>query len=396
MKLKNENIICFAGEDWWYHNPHSNLHLMKCFAKENRVLFVNSIGLRMPNLLGNKKSWVRIFKKLKSLFIFLRKAEPNIYVLTPWAIPVFRRFAPTIAAVNGILLKIQLLWAIKFLKFSKPVIWASLPTFKDIVLYLKRKHAKALVYYCVDNISYHPEVDQKYVFSLEAELQRNADVAFFVNHKLVEERKSYNPNLHFLPHGVDYEHFASCQDGLLAVPEDIAHIPKPMVGYMGVIFGLDYDLVRYLAKKNPNVSFVFIGEVQEDISKVEKLPNVFFLGKKPYELVSNYLQELSCHCIFYDTKDTFNNYRNPKKLKEYLATGTPVVATTNLEIAYYREYVHVAESYEDFHQLLGQALTQDTQAMRQKRIAYARQQTWEDVAAFAAGLITDVMKSGKD
>ena len=64
--LKNENIICFAGEDWWYHNPHSNLHLMKCFAKDNRVLFVNSIGLRMPNVFANRKSWVRIFKKLKS------------------------------------------------------------------------------------------------------------------------------------------------------------------------------------------------------------------------------------------------------------------------------------------------------------------------------------------
>ena len=48
MRLQGHDIICFAGEDWWFHNPHSNLHLMREFAKNNRVLFVNSPGIRFP------------------------------------------------------------------------------------------------------------------------------------------------------------------------------------------------------------------------------------------------------------------------------------------------------------------------------------------------------------
>src|SRR5713226_2228323 len=40
--LKEQSIICFGGEDWWYHHPHSKNHLMKRFARAgNRVLFVN-------------------------------------------------------------------------------------------------------------------------------------------------------------------------------------------------------------------------------------------------------------------------------------------------------------------------------------------------------------------
>jgi len=40
--LRGHSIICFGGEDWWYHHPHSKNHLMRRFARAgNRVLFVN-------------------------------------------------------------------------------------------------------------------------------------------------------------------------------------------------------------------------------------------------------------------------------------------------------------------------------------------------------------------
>jgi glycosyltransferase involved in cell wall biosynthesis len=65
--LSGEDIICFAGEDWWYHNPHSNLHIMKALSKANRVLFVNSIGVRMPDFKKDPIfAWKRITGKLKN------------------------------------------------------------------------------------------------------------------------------------------------------------------------------------------------------------------------------------------------------------------------------------------------------------------------------------------
>src|SRR5437899_6957857 len=46
--LSGESIICFAGEDWWYHHPHSKNHIFKRLATQNRVLFVNSLGMGLP------------------------------------------------------------------------------------------------------------------------------------------------------------------------------------------------------------------------------------------------------------------------------------------------------------------------------------------------------------
>ena len=31
--LQDTSIICFGGEDWWYHHPHSKNHLMRRFAR---------------------------------------------------------------------------------------------------------------------------------------------------------------------------------------------------------------------------------------------------------------------------------------------------------------------------------------------------------------------------
>jgi len=49
MTLVDQDIVCFAGEDWWFHNPHAKLHLMKAWSARNRILFVNSPGIRMPD-----------------------------------------------------------------------------------------------------------------------------------------------------------------------------------------------------------------------------------------------------------------------------------------------------------------------------------------------------------
>ena len=48
--LEGESIVCFAGEDWWYHHPHSKNHLLKRYAQRNKVLFVNSISMGLPSI----------------------------------------------------------------------------------------------------------------------------------------------------------------------------------------------------------------------------------------------------------------------------------------------------------------------------------------------------------
>src|SRR5688572_32762581 len=64
--LINRSIICFGGEDWWYHHPHSKAHLMRKFARAgNKVIFVNSISMGLPGL-AHKDLLPRIKRKLGS------------------------------------------------------------------------------------------------------------------------------------------------------------------------------------------------------------------------------------------------------------------------------------------------------------------------------------------
>ena len=48
---KRDWLVCFGGEDWWYHSHgHFDIQVMKQLSQRNRVLYVSSIGMRMPSL----------------------------------------------------------------------------------------------------------------------------------------------------------------------------------------------------------------------------------------------------------------------------------------------------------------------------------------------------------
>lgn len=389
--LKNQNIICFAGEDWWFHNPHSNLHIMKALAPDNRILFVNSPGIRMPDFKKDKFAYKRVFKKLQSFARFVKKAQENIWVFTPFAIPVVPRYQKAISRLNTAMLLFQVRLLMRWLKLRDPILWVTVLVAKDVALTLRRESGKCLVYYCVDNTPHYPGVDHAYMIELENDLHRNADLALFVNHTLLEERRHFNPNTFYTGHGVDYAHFAQAQDQSLPVPGDIAAIKGPIAGYMGEINSLDIDLLKYLVHENPQVSFVFIGDMYSDMETVRSMRNVHFLGKRAYEQLPAYLQRFKVCCLYYKTEATFNNYRNPKKLLEYLATGKPIVSVSILEVEHFRDHVAIASSYEEYNALLRKAIESDLPAHREKRIRYAEHQTWDDVATGISERIRVVM-----
>src|SRR5437588_5086801 len=87
--LHGKSIICFGGEDWWYHHPHSKNHLMRRFARAgNKVIFVNSISMGLPSL-ANKDILPKIARKLKSYAKFARTTEEGITVVSPATVPFY-------------------------------------------------------------------------------------------------------------------------------------------------------------------------------------------------------------------------------------------------------------------------------------------------------------------
>jgi glycosyltransferase involved in cell wall biosynthesis len=392
-ELRGQDILCFAGEDWWMHNPHSNLHLMQSFSKANRILYVSSIGVKAVNVGGDKFLLKKVLKKLKSFGRYFKEARKNIFVLTPFALPVLKGREERIRRWNNALLHLQVSWALKRLRMDSYIEWVCSPVVHDVALKLRDKRCRIFVYYCVDNVSYVEGGKQDaQLAEWDESLQKKADLAFFVNRKLMEERKALNPETHHLGHGVDYEHFAVCQDGKTGIPEEMKAIPQPIAGYMGIIRGLDTPLIEKLARSNPGVSFVFVGDVYMDVSPLKALPNVSFLGRKTYDVLPRYLNAFACNCLFYEAGDVFNEYRNPKKLIEYLATGKPVVSLPNLELNQFKDLVQIAADAEEFGVKMRQAIAADEPASRAKRIAYAASHTWDEIARQAAAHILRLMR----
>ena len=56
MTRQNLMVVCFGGEDWWYHNRgHIDMQLMRRFARMGTVLYINSIVMQKPSLKKSAK-----------------------------------------------------------------------------------------------------------------------------------------------------------------------------------------------------------------------------------------------------------------------------------------------------------------------------------------------------
>ncbi|HEY7783500.1 MAG TPA: hypothetical protein VIB00_02165, partial [Pyrinomonadaceae bacterium] len=129
--IQGQSIICFGGEDWWYHHPHSKYHLMRRFARAgNKVIFVNSISMGLASV-ANKDLLPRIKRKLGSYAKLARTTDDGVTVVSPAALPFFG--SRTARAANRRLLTTQIGALARSRGFSKPVLWIAIPTAAELI-----------------------------------------------------------------------------------------------------------------------------------------------------------------------------------------------------------------------------------------------------------------------
>src|SRR5947209_166133 len=116
-RLVDRDILCFSHD--WTGDPLSKTHLMRLLARNNRVLWVNSIGYRTPGV--NQADLGRAWKKLMAAREPLREAEPNLFVLSPLAIPAYGLGLARV--VNRWWLRAQVRRAMRRLGFQRPINW---------------------------------------------------------------------------------------------------------------------------------------------------------------------------------------------------------------------------------------------------------------------------------
>lgn len=383
--LTGESIVCFAGEDWWYHHPHSKNHILKRLAQHNRVLFVNSITMGLPSV-NSPDFFQKIRRKLRSYLRWLRKAPVGLWVMTPINLPFYG--SSLIRALNRLLLVFQLRLVMLLLNLRRPIVWAAIPTAADVVGALG---GKLLAYQVSDKYDSNEDsaLSRDVIREMDARLKKNAAVVMYSGRKLYEEAEPRHR--YFLEQAVDYELFANRPEG---TPADIAEIPRPVLGYVGAadFYTMDVPLIEHVARARPEWHWVFIGSKSNVVQL--SAPNIHFLGPKPYAELPSYYNHIDVCVLPWVQHNTFTNYGSAIKVREYLATGKPVI------ISLLYEYLHtpglkIYRSPEEFIELVEKALAHDMPWERQTRQDAVRRCTWDVRAREVASLFRSLVASPK-
>jgi glycosyltransferase involved in cell wall biosynthesis len=374
----DDAVICFSGQDWWYHNrAHSDFQLMRRAAETRTVLFVNSIGMRMPLPGRSTQPMRRILRKVGSIARFLRTPlpeTPRFHVLSPVVLPFYG--IPWVRRLNTVLVTVQVRLAARRLGIRRPACVVTIPTAWPVV---NRLDVSSVTFNRSDKQSEFEEVDQSYIRELEEALLRGSDRVMYVSHALMDaEAPLTGDRARFLDHGVDLELF---HQGLFP-HQDLAAIPSPRIGFFGGFddYVIDMDLLEHLAKSVPDAQVVLIGDATCSMDRLTSQPNVHWLGYRPYEEIPRFGAGFDV-AIMPWLRNGWIEACNPIKLKEYLALGLPIVSTDFPEVTHYADVVRVAADADSFVELVRQSLSDRGPSTPEQRRAVVAGSSWDRRAA---------------
>jgi len=321
--LRNRDLLCFSHD--WSGDPLSKTHLMRILARDNRVLWVNSIGYRTPT--ASKADITRAFKKLRAATSPLSEPEKNIFVLNPIAVPVYGQ--PRIRDLNRRLLRFQVKRAMRKLGFKRPINFVFNPAAAVVAGALNEEQ---VLYYCVDEYTEFSGVSSNSLAELEQDLLRRSDLVIVSAERLYQSKAKTNPRTVLIRHGVDFDHFRKALDPETLVPEEIRNLPRPVIGFFGLIADwVDLELMAAVAQHFSDGSMVLLGKATTASSVLEKVPNVHLLGRHPYASLPAYCKGFDVALMPFCINELTLN-ANPLKVREYLAAGLPVVSTAIPEV----------------------------------------------------------------
>jgi glycosyltransferase involved in cell wall biosynthesis len=374
VRLAGRDIVCIGSADWATELPINQHQLMGRLAAENNVLFVESLGLRKPQLAGRDLS--RLWRRLKRGLRGARPAPEGLHVLSPLVLPLHSKEA--VRRLNRRLLRIQVKRAARRLGMGAPILWAYVPQAEAVIDVLDPAQ---IVYHCVDDVAAQKGVDAGSFREAEERFARRADLVLASAPALDERMRTLSDHVLYAPNVADTGTFATA---LAPGPVDPAvdALPRPRLVFQGAIVAtkLDVRLIADAARLRPDWSFVLVGprgagDPTGDLSPLDEAPNVHLVGPRRASDLPAVLRGADVGLIPYAINDLTRSVF-PMKVYEYLAAGLPVLATP-LPALEGVEAIETVGSAGELVAAAGRALAADSPQARRARSDDAAAHSWE-------------------
>lgn len=342
-------VFCHLRWDFVYQRPQ---HLISRLSKNHKILVVEE---PVPTQLNGKGPFE------------IRAIHANLHVCQP---PVNH-----IEDIGPYLRK-------RLSSKSFEIGWFYSPAFVSVLEHLD---FDTVVYDCMDELSLFRGAPKKLI-EQENQLLQAADAVFTGGKSLYESKSQKHHNVFCFPSSVDMDHFSKTD---VEKPEDMRHIPTPIVGYYGVIDErIDLDLLQKTAKMTPDVSFVMVGPLCK-ISETDlpKEKNIYYLGMKSYEELPAYLNYFDIAMMPFALNDA-TKYISPTKTLEYMSASKPIISTKIKDVVRdYSDCIMLVDTAEDFHNAL-----QNPNTRFQKRYNEILEKTsWDTTAEKMSTIIEKIL-----
>lgn len=356
MSLQTPVILCLAhlGWDFVWQRPQQ---LLARLARHYEVVYVNEPYLDKPD--GEPRLWP--VPATDGVTAWQPRFPDRAEVLERWR-NVYISLVRALLVEKG--------WVVldgdKWVATRPLIAWfyTPIPSY-----FLEQLPVCAVVYDIMDELANFKGAARD-MRERETRLMRMADLVFVGGRSLYKARLGHHTNLHLFSSGVDQTHFARALEPTTPIAEEIAALPRPILGYYGVIDErLDRELLREVALRQPDWSIVLVGPVAKiDPETLPRLPNLHYLGQQPYARLPAFLRGFDV-CLMPFALNEATRYIQPTKTLEYMAAHKPIVSTPIPDVvAMWGSLVRIAATPDAFVAVVRCALS-ETREARDRRVA---------------------------
>ena len=389
VSFAGRDIVCFAND--WSGDPLSKKHVMTRLARkqprpvgqlarQSRAtrLRCGISGASSTSWPASPASWAEAPSRL----------QPNIHVLTPLAVPSYR--SPWARRFNELAVTTTVSAPCARSASSVRCSTPSCPPSAWVAGKLGETH---VVYHCVDEYAQFDGAGDP-IAELEAELIDKSDLVITCSAPLQESKSQLHPTRVLVRHGVEQSHFAQALDEATEIPADVRQLPRPIFGFYGLVAEwVDLEALARVAERVCRTAPGHRRRAQPGQRRrsgaLRALPNVHFLGRKPYAALPGYCKAFDVALLPF-VKNELTENANPLKLREYLAAGLPVVSTDIPEAKAVAERgVYLADGADAFVTRVGEALLGGAGPNRARSDAMARE-SWDDKVADIETLLMEL------